>query len=51
MDEYFDCSIKYICILGRYGFILPADQIIPNSLEIIDGLKAMVDEAKSLDYL
>lgn len=36
---------------GRYGQILPANQIIPNSLEFIDGLKAMVNEAKSLRYL
>ncbi|XP_031623242.1 zinc carboxypeptidase-like [Contarinia nasturtii] len=36
---------------GRHGFILPADQIIPNSLEIVDGLKAMVEEAKALKYL
>ncbi|XP_055295139.1 zinc carboxypeptidase-like [Sitodiplosis mosellana] len=36
---------------GRYGFLLPADQIIPNSLEVIDGLKAMVEEAEALQYL
>lgn len=36
---------------GRYGFLLPANQIIPNSLEFIDGLKAMIKEAKSLNYL
>ncbi|XP_055308561.1 uncharacterized protein LOC129572592 [Sitodiplosis mosellana] len=36
---------------GRYGFLLPANQIIPNSLEVIDGLKAMVAEAKALQYL
>lgn len=35
----------------EYGFLLPADQIIPNALEIIDGLKAMVKEAKLLHYL
>jgi len=32
------------------GFILPADQIIPNSLEFIDGLKAMIREARTLNY-
>ncbi|XP_055307072.1 zinc carboxypeptidase-like [Sitodiplosis mosellana] len=36
---------------GRYGFVLPANQIIPNSLEVIDGLKAMIKEAKSLKYV
>ncbi|XP_055295225.1 zinc carboxypeptidase-like [Sitodiplosis mosellana] len=36
---------------GHFGFILPADQIIPNSLEVIDGLKAMINEAKLLQYL
>lgn len=35
---------------GRYGFILPSNQIIPNSLEVLDGLKAMVNEAKTLKY-
>lgn len=33
------------------AFLLPGDQIIPNALEVIDGIKAMVDEAKSLLYL
>ncbi|XP_055294989.1 zinc carboxypeptidase-like [Sitodiplosis mosellana] len=36
---------------GQNGFILPADQIIPNSEEILDGLVAMVKEAKELNYL
>lgn len=36
---------------GRYGFILPADQIIPNSLEVIDSLVAMVASANGLGYL
>lgn len=39
------------CIsIGRYGFILPSNQIIPNSLEVLDGLKAMINEAKTLKY-
>lgn len=36
---------------GNYGFILPADQIIPNSLEVMDSLQGMVEEAKALGYL
>jgi len=32
---------------GNYGFILPANQIIPNGLEILDGIIAMVAEARS----
>lgn len=37
--------------IGRYGFLLPPKQIIPNSLEVIDGLIAMTKEAKTLKYL
>lgn len=36
---------------GRYGFDLPANQIVPNALEVIDGLVAMVKEAQNLKYL
>lgn len=36
---------------GDYGFVLPRSQIVPNSLEIIDGLVAMVKEAEQLNYL
>lgn len=36
---------------GRYGHNLPADQIIPSSKEIIDGLVAMVAEGRKLEYL
>ncbi|XP_055308556.1 zinc carboxypeptidase-like [Sitodiplosis mosellana] len=35
---------------GKYGFLLPAEQIIPNSLEVIDALKVMIKEAKALKY-
>ncbi|XP_037038856.1 zinc carboxypeptidase-like [Bradysia coprophila] len=31
---------------GTYGFVLPANQIIPNGLEILDGLIAMVAESQ-----
>lgn len=37
--------------IGHYGSLLPAFKIIPNSLEVIDGLVAMVKEAKALQYL
>lgn len=32
--------------VGNYGFVLPAEQIIPNGLEILDGLVAMVAESR-----
>lgn len=35
---------------GGYGFLLPADQIIPNCEEFMDGLKAMIAEAVALGY-
>lgn len=39
-------SFSLTIILGHHGFLLPNDQIIPNSLEIIDGLVAMIKEAE-----
>lgn len=36
---------------GRHGFILPAEQIIPNSLEVLDGLIALVKKARDLRQL
>lgn len=35
---------------GKFGFLLPSDQIVPNSLEFIDGLVAIVKEARALNY-
>ena len=32
---------------GRYGFVLPPDQIIPSGLEFIDGLAVFMDEVKA----
>lgn len=32
---------------GRFGFSLPADQIIPNSIEIFASVVAMLKEAKN----
>lgn len=36
---------------GIYGHVLPADQIIPNSLETRDAIIAMVEEARRLNVL
>ncbi|XP_029047310.1 zinc carboxypeptidase-like [Osmia bicornis bicornis] len=35
---------------GRYGFILPANQIIPTAMEIMDSLVAMFQEAAKRGY-
>lgn len=35
---------------GRYGFALPANQIIPNAQEVIDSLIVILDEARNLGY-
>ena len=35
---------------GRHGFVLPADQIAPTSLETLDSLVAMFKEAKARGY-
>lgn len=35
---------------GAHGFLLPVNQIVPNALEVIDGLVAMVKEAEELNY-
>lgn len=42
---------NYIHQTGRHGFVLPANQILPNSLEVLDGVKAMLKEAKLRSYL
>lgn len=49
----FHKSITYTYELrdtGRYGFLLPADQIIPTSQETLDSLIAMFKEAKVRGY-
>lgn len=33
---------------GYYGFLLPSNQIIPNCLEIMDGMIAFVNRARIL---
>ncbi|KAL9706931.1 hypothetical protein quinque_010449 [Culex quinquefasciatus] len=35
---------------GNYGFLLPADQIIPNSEEVLDSLVAFLGKARELGY-
>ncbi|XP_065072625.1 zinc carboxypeptidase-like [Ochlerotatus camptorhynchus] len=35
---------------GNYGFILPADQIVPNSEEVLDSLVAFLTKARELNY-
>lgn len=35
---------------GKYGFLLPSSEIIPNCEEIIDSLIAMFNEAENLGY-
>lgn len=32
---------------GRYGFVLPADQIVPSGEEIFEGIKAMAKQILS----
>jgi carboxypeptidase A len=35
---------------GRYGFILPAEQIVPNAQEVMDSLVEMVKQARLKGY-
>lgn len=36
---------------GRYGFILPPVQIIPNNEETLTGMMALIKEAELLGYM
>lgn len=36
---------------GATGFVLPANQIIPNAEETLNGIIAFVAEAKTLGYV
>jgi len=36
---------------GNYGFVLPPDQILPTALELFDGIKAIVQECRSIGFL
>lgn len=49
--ECIDAIEYFLDFSGKHGFILPADQIIPNSLEVLDSLQGMVEEARALGYL
>lgn len=46
----FDINFVYFNILGDYGDELPAEQIIPNALEVLDALEAMLYKASTLGY-
>ena len=35
---------------GRYGFVLPPEQIIPNGQEVLDSIVAMFQEATKFGY-
>lgn len=48
---YGKLGIKYSFALelrdrGRYGFLLPANQIVPTAMETFEGIKAMAKEMK-----
>lgn len=49
----FDIPIGYTFEFrgGSYGFVLPADQILPNCYETRDGIIAMVGRARELGYM
>jgi len=36
---------------GPHGFLLPPEQILPNCYEVMDGLKALVQQARALNQL
>jgi hypothetical protein len=38
-------------VYGNFGFVLPPSLIRPNAIEIVAGLKGMINEAKRLGYL
>lgn len=49
----YDKPIVYVYELrdqGRYGFLLPPEQIIPTGKETLDSLIVMFQEAKALGY-
>lgn len=39
-----------LCFSGDFGDELPAEQIIPNALEILDAFAAMLYKASTLGY-
>uniref|UniRef100_A0A182Q175 Peptidase M14 domain-containing protein n=1 Tax=Anopheles farauti TaxID=69004 RepID=A0A182Q175_9DIPT len=36
---------------GEFGFVLPAEQIVPNAEELLEAFVALIDEARNLDYM
>lgn len=49
----FNTSLVYVYELrdrGRYGFLLPPDQIIPTGEETLDSLVALFEEAAIRGY-
>uniref|UniRef100_A0A1Y9H2W6 Peptidase M14 domain-containing protein n=1 Tax=Anopheles dirus TaxID=7168 RepID=A0A1Y9H2W6_9DIPT len=36
---------------GEFGFVLPAEQIVPNAQELLEAFVALIDEARNLDYM
>lgn len=48
-------NVPFACLielrdLGEYGFLLPAEQIIPNGLEMMDFMLEMDRVTKNLNY-
>lgn len=45
-------SFTYEFRVAKNGlrFVLPADEIIPNSEEMFDGMLAMIEKSKELGY-
>lgn len=37
--------------LGQYGFLLPANQIMPNGEEVLDSIVDMIFQAKRFGYM
>ncbi|CAG9789478.1 unnamed protein product [Diatraea saccharalis] len=53
VKNYTNTRISYLIELrdmGEFGFLLPASQIIPNNLEVMDGLIEMDKTTKLLGY-
>lgn len=51
---YYKTPIAYTYELrmgkGESRFILPAKEIIPNSMEVLDSLVALVEKSRELEY-
>lgn len=49
LDKKIGFTIEYRDT-GRYGFILPPVQIIPNCEELLVGMLALIEKSKELGY-